>query len=193
MQIQQANPSRAFSAGAIVVHWLSFLLVTLTFALGWLHEFLEDFGWEDQALAVHRQTGLIVLLLLGVRLILRAHSRTSIESNSSADWLTLLSTASHWLLYLFLTTMPLLGWAMTNAQGHSVQLLGLIQLPEILRVDPDWADTLQEWHELCGQALLVLIGLHAAAALFHHYVLKDDVLIGMLPRRFRRDVSKSMD
>lgn len=192
-QNDKATPSKKFSSAAILTHWLSFAVVSLTFALGWLREFLENFGWDDQALAVHRQTGLIVLLLLAVRIGLRAYPRTANEKIISGNWLDLLSAASHWLLYVLLALMPLLGWAMTNAQGHSVQLLGLIHLPQILNVDPDWADTLQEWHETSGETLLILVGIHAAAALFHHYVLKDDVLVGMVPCLDKDGTEQSVD
>jgi cytochrome b561 len=125
-----------------------------------------------------------------VRLAVRFMTKPQAEAQSF-NWLDLLGTLSHLALYALLVLLPVLGWAMTNAQGHAVTLWGVLPLPELVAIDPDWADTFQEWHEQAGVALLLLVALHAAAALFHHHVLKDDVLTGMLPALHKRRSAKA--
>jgi len=170
----------------IVVHWLSALAVFSAFGLAWLREQIDSDALGATLLAWHRQFGLLVLLLLAVRLFERwrwvAH-----DELARLSWpLHLAAVVTHWLIYALLLALPLLGWAMTNAQGHVVQLWQAIALPTLVAVDPDLADSLQEWHELAAESMLVMVGLHALAALWHHYVRRDGVLASMLPWIGRR-------
>jgi hypothetical protein len=80
--------------------------------------------------------------------------------------------------------LPLLGWALSNAEGKPVHLFGLT-LPALVSADEDLADTLQAWHLNAAWVLLGLVSLHVAAALWHHFVLRDEVLRRMLPKRRR--------
>jgi cytochrome b561 len=89
------------------------------------------------------------------------------------------------LLYLLLLAQPGLGLLQTNARGQQVDFLFLIRLPPVVGADRPLARQLHELHELAANALLILIGMHAAAALFHHFVRRDDVLNAMLPVRLR--------
>jgi cytochrome b561 len=78
--------------------------------------------------------------------------------------------------------MPLAGWTILSAEGDPIPFFGL-ELPPLVGPDKDFAHQVEELHELGGTIAYWLIGLHALAALFHHYVLKDGVLLRMMPRR----------
>jgi cytochrome b561 len=164
------------------VHWLSALAVMAAVVLAVVHEWIDDEALARSLLAVHRQAGLTVLLLLVLRLLLRL--RQDRDTTSVAQLPLLMRWAAglmHWALYALLLAMPLLGWAMTNAQGRAVHLYGAASLPALVSVNPDLADSLQEWHAWCAWALLTLVALHIAAALFHHFVRRDAVLASMWP------------
>ena len=75
---------------------------------------------------------------------------------------------------------------MSSAAGTPVHFFGLT-LPPLVGEDEDLADTLQTWHVNAAWALLVLVSLHVAAALWHHLVLRDHTLRMMLPRRRGRN------
>jgi cytochrome b561 len=92
--------------------------------------------------------------------------------------------ATHVALYALLLAMPLLGWALSNAQGKPVHFLGAT-LPALVGDDEDLADRLQAWHIDAAWVLLALVCLHVAAALFHHFVLRDGVLRRMWPKSRR--------
>ena len=88
----------------------------------------------------------------------------------------------HALLYLTLLLLPLLGWLALSAKAQPVHLF-YVDLPLApFDLDPDWAKPLRAWHARIANAGYALIGLHAAAALVHHYVFRDNVLARMLPR-----------
>jgi cytochrome b561 len=78
--------------------------------------------------------------------------------------------------------MPILGWLTLGAQGKPIPFFGL-QLPALTAADKDLGHTLEGIHETIGTLGYYLIGLHAAAALFHHYWTRDNTLRRMLPQR----------
>lgn len=90
----------------------------------------------------------------------------------------------HLALYVFMLAMPLLGWLLLSAEGEPVPFFGL-ELPALVGPDPALADSVEELHETIGTVGYYLVGLHAAAALFHHYFQRDNTLLRMLPQRRR--------
>ena len=88
----------------------------------------------------------------------------------------------HGLLYVFMIGMPVLGWFAVSAKGTPVLFFGL-QLPALIGQNKELYDLLKETHETTGTIGYYLIGLHAAAALIHHYVLRDNTLLRILPAR----------
>jgi cytochrome b561 len=97
-------------------------------------------------------------------------------------WLRALSGASHVALYLLMIALPLIGWIMLSADGKVIPFFG-VHLPPLVAADENLAGQLEELHETLGTLGYWLIGLHATAALFHHYVLGDKTLRRMLPVR----------
>ncbi|MGE5758408.1 MAG: cytochrome b, partial [Sideroxydans sp.] len=78
--------------------------------------------------------------------------------------------------------MPITGWLLLSATGKPVPFFGL-ELPALIGENKDLAKTLKDIHEFVGTAGYYLIGLHAAAALYHHYIVRDNTLLRMLPDR----------
>jgi cytochrome b561 len=78
--------------------------------------------------------------------------------------------------------MPVLGWLVLSASGKPIPFFG-VELPALLAQNKDLASQLKEVHETMGTIGYFLIGLHAVAALFHHYIVRDNTLVRMLPVR----------
>ena len=93
-----------------------------------------------------------------------------------------LAKLAHLALYGLMIGLPLLGWLTLSAAGKPIPFFGL-ELPALLSPDKNLAGDIKEIHETVAELGYWLIGLHAAAALFHHYVRRDDVLRRMLPQR----------
>lgn len=85
-------------------------------------------------------------------------------------------------LYAFLIVMPVLGWLTLSAQGKVIPFFEL-DLPALIGPDKALGNSLEDIHETIGTIGYYLIGLHVAAALFHHYFLRDNTLLRMLPWR----------
>jgi len=76
--------------------------------------------------------------------------------------------------------MPLAGWLLLSAEGKPIPFFGL-ELPALIEQNRDLAHLIEEIHETGGTVGYFLVGIHAAAALFHHYVLQDNTLLRILP------------
>jgi cytochrome b561 len=132
----------------------------------------------------HRHFGLFVLMLFLARVALRIRLGKLPHDAQVPKFVRIAAGLTHIALYALLLTLPLLGWALSNAEDKPVHLFGLT-LPALVSADEDLADTLQAWHLNAAWVLLGLVSLHVAAALWHHFVLRDETLRRMLPKRRR--------
>lgn len=167
---------------SIGAHWLTVLLLVAVYALIELHGAFPK-GSEARELTKvwHEMLGLVVFAIVFVRLALRAVYPAPAIQPPPPAWQAWAAKAMHMALYAFLVGMPLLGWVVLSAKGKPVPFFGL-ELPALMAPDRSLARTLEQIHELIGTAGYFLIGAHAAAALWHHYILRDNTLRHMLPR-----------
>ncbi|KAI3592666.1 Cytochrome b561 [Cupriavidus sp. U2] len=173
-----------YDAVAIAFHWLMFVLVAVAYAAIELRGF-TDKGTAARmvAMEVHKWSGALVLALIVPRLLWRA-VRGAPAPEAYPRLGQLAGATVHGLLYLFLVAQPILGILMMNAAGRELMLPGTdIGLPPLIAPDAARKDLLGEIHETIGNAFYLVIGLHAMAALFHHYMLGDNTMRRMLPRR----------
>lgn len=162
------------------LHWATVLALVAGFALIWWRDGLDDGDQRRLLLAWHATLGLAVLMLALGRLARRLAAGRDVPHAALSGWERRLSGGVHLLLYGLLVSLPLLGWLALSSRGRMPQLFGLVALPRLIERDRDLADLLQAWHERVAIALLCLVGLHVAAALFHHLVRRDGVLRSML-------------
>ena len=168
---------------SIALHWLMVLLIAAVYACMELRgNFPKGSGIRDGLKTWHFMLGLSVLVLVVVRLGVRLTSTVPAIQPKPPVWQSRFSQAMHIALYALMVVMPLLGWLTLSAQGKPVPFFGL-QLPQLVGESKSVAGWAKELHETGGTIGYFLIGLHAAAALFHHYVVKDNTLRRMLPHR----------
>jgi superoxide oxidase len=168
-----------YPRGLIGLHWLTLLLLAATYACIELRgNFPRGSAMREGLKDWHYALGLVVFALLWLRVALRL--RGPLPGVSLPHWQRLLAGGTHLLLYLFMFAMPLLGWALVSAEGKLPDWFGLA-LPALLAPDRMLAERIEGWHETLGVAGYWLIGLHAAAALFHHYGMRDTTLRRMWP------------
>ncbi len=130
---------------------------------------------------LHRSFGALILLLVLIRLPYRLFAGAPPPEPSLPRWQIGLSHAVHWLLYLFLLVMPIVGWVGTSAYGAPITVFWLFQLPEIVAKNEALAETLLDAHATAGLIMGGLVVIHIAAALYHRFIRHDGVLARMLP------------
>ncbi|AOI59605.1 cytochrome B [Burkholderia diffusa] len=168
-----------YSSPAIFFHWAIFLLVALAYLS---IEIRGPKGSDSRVfwMNVHLLAGTFVLVLSVLRVLWRAISRVP-EAIPQATLLKWLSKLAHVALYVFIIAQPLLGIMMVNMGGKPVSLDWIGVSFTLFGPDKALRPTIKEAHELIGNAFYFVIGLHALAALYHHFIRRDDVLRRMAP------------
>jgi cytochrome b561 len=176
------NAGERYSGFSIGLHWLMLALLVGVYACIELREVFPRGSETRQALATwHYMLGLATFALVFLRLAFRAAGRTPPIQPPPPRWQQRLAGLVHMALYVFLVAMPLLGWLVLSTSGDPVPFFGMT-LPPLAAPDRALSHDLEEIHEAIGTGGYYLIGLHAAAALFHHYFLRDNALLRILPR-----------
>lgn len=177
----KSNHQLKYNSGSMALHWLMLVLliaVYLCIELRVLYPKGSDA--RDTIKNWHFVLGMGVWFLLLVRIWLRVKHQAPAIQPQPSKWQRLASQTVHLILYGFLFLMPVLGWLTVGFEGKTINLLG-VHLPTVLLPNGSFAEITEELHEWLGTAGYWLIGLHATASLFHHYIIKDNTLRRMLP------------
>nr|WP_294523855.1 cytochrome b [uncultured Rhodopila sp.] len=158
-------------------HWMSVVGVVVAFTSAWTVDSFDETS-HDWLLLAHKTAGVTVLWLTLVRLLWRRFARPIGELETSRPQRQV-ARGVHIALYGLMLLQPLLGWAYLSTRGRPLGYFG-ITLPSLLGRDADLADTFLSLHTAAADMILVLIGTHAAAAIVHHWLLRDPTLLRML-------------
>ena len=169
-----------YTRTAILLHWLIALIIFVAWPVGLIMGDMEISPLKIKVFAWHKWAGITVLWLSVVRLSWRATHSTPAYPQAMSQWQVRVSKGVQWSLYALLFAVPMTGWLFSSAAGYSVFYLNLIHLPDLVEKNKALADQLHEIHETLNWALLALFVVHCAAALKHHFIDKDAVLMRML-------------
>lgn len=165
-------------------HWCTAIIVLVAFIYGpggaeqRVYSSVHEFDRQ-----LHETLGLCVFLLTLLRLLWRAIAARP-EAPPVSRWMIVAATTVQWALYLLLLALPLTAITGAWLEGHPLTLIAGAEIQPLFGTSHDVGATFASIHEWLGDAIMWLAGFHALAALLHHVVLKDDVLISMLPRWF---------
>jgi len=176
------NTRSRYGAASIFFHWLMVVLIVAVYAAMDLKSLTPKGSAGRANMATwHYLLGLSVFLIVWLRLAASWIGVTPAIDPPPPAWQDRLAGLVHVLLYAFMIVMPLLGWLTVSAKGESVGLLGFT-LPPLTAKNDAFAKTVKDVHESLATVGYFIIGLHALAALFHHYVVRDNTLLRMWPR-----------
>ncbi|GGE51423.1 cytochrome b561 [Halopseudomonas oceani] len=178
----QASNERYHSLN-VTLHWVMLLLIAAVYACIELRTSFPR-GSDPRELLKHWHfaLGMAVFVLVWLRLIGRLLFRAPAITPQPPSWQRAAASAMHLALYGLMISLPLLGWFILSA-GDKTQIFSWLTLPSLVAPDRQLAGQLKEIHEWLGVAGYWLIGLHAAAGVAHHYLLRDNTLTRMLPGR----------
>lgn len=179
--LQWRNSGQRYGLVAQGFHWLIVILVVVQYQLGRLAEDLP-LGMEKLILmSRHKSLGVTILLLVLARLAWRLANPQPQAPVGLHPALRILSKFAHVLLYLLLLALPLTGWLASSAANSPVSWWGWMTLPDLVAPDKARFELLGTAHQFLTRMLIVIVAIHAVAALIHHFVFRDDVLRRMLP------------
>jgi cytochrome b561 len=177
------NTTSRYGSLSIGIHWLMLLLFIVVYACIELRVVYPKGSDLREALKTwHFMTGMLVFVLVWLRLAARFSGPAPDIQPEPSGWQQVSAKLLHLALYALMIVMPLTGWLVLSASGKPIPFFGL-HLPALIGENKDLAKTIKEIHETIGTVGYYLIGLHTLAALHHHYIVRDNTLIRMLPGR----------
>jgi cytochrome b561 len=163
------------------MHWIVVALLIVQFIVAWIMPDIRRDTKPDTLINLHLTFGVLVLAAAVVRLAFRLMQGKPEPAADLLPWERRASQIVHWLLYLLLFVVPVLGWINASWRGFPVIMFGM-ELPKLIATRaPGWGWTGDVHGLLANYLMLALVGLHIAAALYHYFWRRDGVLQRMLP------------
>lgn len=182
--MQLRNSSSRYGWVSIVMHWGVALAVFSLFGLGlWMVGLDYYSAWRHTAPDLHKSIGLTVFAIMLLRVIWRFVSPPPPMLDSYSTLTRVAAKAGHSLLYLGLFAVLISGYLISTADGVGIPVFGLFEVPALLSNLPDQADLAGEIHFYLAWGVVIFAGLHALAALKHHFIDRDVTLARMLGRK----------
>lgn len=176
-------PRERYGAVAQAFHWLTAVLVLVAFIYGpggseqRVYSAARDFDRQ-----LHETLGLTIFTLAVLRLLWRLVD-TRPDPPEIPRWMGLAAKLVQALLYVLLVALPVTAITGAWLEAHPLTLLAGVKIAPLLPESHGLGRTIASIHGWLGDTIMWLAGVHAAAALYHHFVRKDGVLLSMLPRR----------
>jgi cytochrome b561 len=173
--------AQGYSAAARTFHWLTAALVLTMLPIG-IAMATFDLGGavEDPLYHIHRSIGALVLTITAARLSYRLRNPAPPLPADMPALQQFAARATHWALYALLIAQPIVGWIATSAYRAPVLFFWMFELPPIWQEDRPFSEAMFVVHRSLGVFIAALICVHIAAALYHHFILRDRVLNRML-------------
>ncbi len=173
--------NKKFAPSQILFHWAIFILVVLTYAAMELRGFAPKGGDARELMkTIHYTFGISVMILMLIRIILKMTHTAPDITPPPPRWQNVIAKAVHGILYLMFISLPLFG-VLSLYYGHVHWSLFSYAMPVAGVEDSIMQYKLKKIHEFIANTGYFVIGLHAAAALFHHYIMGDNTLNRMIP------------
>ena len=164
-------------------HWFSVPIVVGMFALGlWMHDLDYDHPWYITAPNVHRSVGVLFVSFTLLRFFWRFKGSPPKSISTHKSWEKILAKIAQYLMYGILFLMLPTGYLITTAKGQGLDVFNWISIPSLLNNIENLENIAGDMHEILAFTLISIAGVHASAALKHHFIDKDSTLKRMLPR-----------
>lgn len=174
------NTPHSYGWVSILLHWVMALLFIGMYLLG---DYMVDLDyydpWYHRLPEIHKTTG---ILLVGVMLFRFAWNQMQSRPVALGDKPLLIKLArlAHNLFYLLVLLLFISGYLISTAKGKGIELFEGLTLPALLPENSERGDLAGDVHEILANVFLLLALMHAAAALHHHFIVKDFTLRRML-------------
>lgn len=174
------NSTQGYGSVARFFHWLIALLIFVMIPLGFLMGSIENEAWQIQAYTLHKQIGLLILSLMVLRILWAALNIKPVLPFMTPTWQRWCERTVHVSLYASLIVLPLSGWIGSVAAGYAPQFAGFTFSLPIAKSEEITKAAFDYVHIPFVYFLIGLVTVHIVAALYHHFIKRDDVLRRML-------------
>lgn len=176
MQSHIAATPIGYGRVAKVLHWLVAVLLAAQFALGWVMPDVHRGTKPEGLIFWHVSIGMLLLAVVVIRFVWRLVEPVPLLTGGMPPWQVAVARLTHWLLYAVLVVQLVLGWANASARGWVVDLFGVVPMPWIMPSGSRAGMQAGDIHGTVAWVVLALVGLHVAAALYHQFIRRDNLL-----------------
>jgi cytochrome b561 len=170
----------AYTPVARALHWITAVLVLILIVVGVIIANTGDWPGKMVVYDLHKSTGIIVLPLVLFRLFYRlTHPPAPLPAHIPPIQ-QMAAHANHWALYALLIVQPIVGWIATSAYRAPIPVYWLFEMPPIWREDRAFSERMFTVHAAVATLLAIAATGHIGAALYHHFIRKDEVLMRMV-------------
>jgi len=173
-------PLATYSPVARFLHWVIAALVVIMIVVGVTIANTGDWPGKTVVYDLHKSTGIVLLPLILFRLIYRLSHPPPPLPADIPPMQQMAAYANHWALYALLIAQPIVGWIATSAYPAPIPVYWLFEMPRIWPEDRAFSERMFTVHAAIAGTLAVLVLIHVSAALYHHFIRRDDVLMRML-------------
>ncbi|MBW9090492.1 cytochrome b [Rhizobium wenxiniae] len=181
--------TRNFNSVSKLLHWLMAAIILVAWGVGYYGGAMLHYGVSDGetaqkiwAITLHKSIATTTLFLIVGRLIWRAYNRPP-ELTEMPAIMKLATHLGHFALYFLMVAVPLSGWWNSSSAGYPIPVAGLFTIPGLGGKNPELTPYLVSAHFYLSWALAIVVAGHAAFALKHHFIDKDETLTAMLPKK----------
>ena len=174
------EPTVRYDRTSILLHWATAALIVLLWAIAQVIDLFPRGTPRVMARSVHILLGAVLAVVLIIRIVWRLRSGRRLPLATSGP-MGYAAVVVHYGLYVLIAATVVFGILNTWVRGDSI--FGLFSITKLAPGNTGLRGTIGEWHEAIANTVLILAGLHAAAAMFHHFALRDEVLRRMWPKR----------
>ncbi len=162
-----------------VIHWLSALCIVGLFAVGlWMVDLSYYSEWYRTAPHYHRSIGILLAIVTLFRIVWKHMSASPKPEGKAFEIVT--AKLTHSAMYLLLITIFATGYLISTSDGRGIEVFDWFTVPGAGELFPNQSDLAGEIHFYAAWAVILIAGLHALAALKHHFIDKDNTLRKML-------------
>ncbi|KDM90798.1 cytochrome b [Photobacterium galatheae] len=164
---------------SITLHWLSAVVIIGLFAVGlWMVDLNYYSSWYTTAPHWHKSIGLCLMAATLFRLLWKRMKKQPAINGS--DFEKISAKLAHAVIYILLFGLFISGYLISTSDGRGIDVFNWLTVPSMGELFPDQSDIAGAIHEYLAYTLIGLAVLHAAAAIKHHFINKDNTLKKML-------------
>lgn len=178
-----SNQRTQFTALMRALHWMMAAIVLTQLGIG--VSMVASLADYHVLVSIHRPLGVAVLILVVVRFVVRRLSRLPPFPPTMSRLERRGAAASEYAMYGFMFALPLVGWSMLSAARYPIMLFGSVHLPFIMPYDALLYAILRRTHTVLAYLLSLTILTHFGAILFHTLIVRDGMLLRMVPWNVR--------
>jgi cytochrome b561 len=177
------NSKHAWGTVAKSFHWLVAILILGQLVLGTIAVEARVSPLKLDLFVWHKSIGVSILLLVILRAVWRLTNPAPASSAKISVWEVRLAMVGHWLLYFLMVVVPLTGWWVSDTSRIPFRLFWTVPVPDLMAPDHNLSELAADVHGVLTKLLLAVVIVHIFAALRHHFMLRNDTLLRMLPLR----------